>query len=276
LPSEHVLVASSLDSAGINIGTALIEEFGFEKSDNEKFEGRQIYKLGKHRLVFSNQKITEIQGLDTYFPDCSSYIFLSRHKSESGKQSLTAHFTGNFSEETELGGSPRQLSYYWPSLLARYMRLLFDIREEVSSHEITLEATHHGPTSLKKPVLFIEIGSSERDWTNKKLGSAVAGCVFELIQSETIANRKKVAIAFGGTHYPDKLTHMLTEGDEFSIGAIASKYALPFVDKDIFDQMLRKSVEKPGFALIDWKSLSRYKERIVALTSAYGLEVVRI
>ena len=39
-------------------------------------------------------------------------------------------------------------------------------RSSVLDYEITIEATHHGPTSLKKPLLFIEIGSTEKQWAD--------------------------------------------------------------------------------------------------------------
>src|SRR5574339_144476 len=86
-----------------------------------------------------------------------------------------------------------------------------------SKFEITLESTHHGPTALDKPVLFIEVGTTEKEWTNKELCKNVANIVVDVMSQE--AKKHEIAICFGSTHYPKKFTKVLLEG-EYSLGTI--------------------------------------------------------
>ena len=72
-----------------------------------------------------------------------------------------------------------------------------------SEFQITIEATHHGPTALKKPSIFIEIGTTEKQWTDNSL------CVLSCYNCSSVmkksCKRIPVAICFGGTHYPTNL-----------------------------------------------------------------------
>ena len=95
------------------------------------------------------------------------FIFLSKHKSHSSIPTLTCHFTGNFSTDNSHGGYPRQIAIAYPSLLKGYLKAITDARQKVPGYEVTIEATHHGPTSINKPVLFIELGSSEKQWRDE-------------------------------------------------------------------------------------------------------------
>ena len=132
------------------------------------------YIHGMTLLVVSAKKdIVFVDQLDETFGDCR-YVFISRHRAESGIPSLTAHFTGNFGPAT-FGGNPSEIAKYSPQLLKNYMIELSSLRNEIdNSYRITLEATHHGPTSLKSPVLFVELGSTEKEWGDVATASLIA------------------------------------------------------------------------------------------------------
>jgi len=90
--------------------------------------------------------------------DYDGYIFLSIHASESGVLGLTCHITGNFSD-ANFGGYSRQVSVPHPHIQKSYIQNLWNARGKFPGFQITIEATHHGPTALNKPALFIEIGT---------------------------------------------------------------------------------------------------------------------
>jgi len=69
---------------------------------------------------------------------------------------ITAHFTGNFSSEARLGGNGKEVAISCPGLLSDYMKNLWSLKNEIEEFDIVIEATHHGPTSLDKPLIFIE------------------------------------------------------------------------------------------------------------------------
>jgi D-aminoacyl-tRNA deacylase len=79
----------------------------------------------------------------------------------------------------------------------------------------------------------------------------------------------------GGTHYPTKFNKLLLES-EFGLAAIASKHDLESIDGYILDQMIRKSVEKVTYIIVDWKGLGREKDRITKLIGSTGLHIIRV
>jgi len=135
-------------------------------------------ELGVYVAGFDEDTI-KLDFLDDVAPsDVGAYIILSRHSG--GKPSLTVHYTGNPGPRTELGGRPWELSYTWPRLHAALIRTYRIVAEEhglTRKFQVVLETTHHGPTSLKKPLVFIEIGSSEKEWGRRDAHRAMAETV---------------------------------------------------------------------------------------------------
>ncbi|HKT21066.1 MAG TPA: D-aminoacyl-tRNA deacylase, partial [Nitrososphaerales archaeon] len=211
-------------------------------------------------------------SLDEYF-NPQAYIFLSRHSADSGIASLTAHTTGNFSAEAKFGGAGKELGRADPALLKNYLRALWKRRSEAQGYEVTIEATHHGPTSLQKPVLFVELGSSEKHWGDRKAAGVVARALMESLTNKEIW--PKVAVGFGGTHYSEKFTRLLIE-EEFAFSFVAPKYALEHVDEGMVGQMLQRTNSPVRYAVLDWKGLGPHKEKIVKLAERFGLEEVRV
>ena len=72
-------------------------------------------------------------------------------------------------------------------------------------YDLTLETTHHGPV-LTKPTLYIEIGSTEKQWNSKEAADAWASVIAQnlgLKESEPVSWREggDVMIGLGGGHY---------------------------------------------------------------------------
>ncbi|MGD1055698.1 MAG: D-aminoacyl-tRNA deacylase, partial [Nitrososphaerales archaeon] len=155
-----VIMASSTDLASTTLANSLIEGQGFQ-STGESLLGKPVYQKESFLLAFFEGMTVFPPDLDKFF-NPQAYIFLSRHSAESGIASLTAHTTGNFSDEVKFGGAAKELGRSDPSLLKNYLISLSKRKERLGGYEITMEATHHGPTSLLKPVLFVEVGSSEK------------------------------------------------------------------------------------------------------------------
>lgn len=266
-----VLVGSSKDPASRNIAAEIINGHGF-RSTGIDLMGEPVYEKGSMLLAMLDQELVRPPNLDDYF-NPHAYVFLSRHSAESGIASLTAHTAGNFSEETRMGGNGKELAMADPSLLKNYMISMAKRKDEAAGYQTVIEATHHGPTSLRKPVLFVEIGSSERNWNDRNAARLVAD---GLVESLTVQRTwEKAAIGFGGTHYPDKFNHMLLESD-LAISFIAPRYSLGFIDQAMVGQMLQKTTSPVRYAVVDWKGLGGHKERITKLVQQFGLEVIRL
>jgi len=248
-----------------------VEGEGFQ-STGVNLLGHPVFQKDSFLLALFEGMIVHPPALDEYF-NPQAYIFLSRHSAESGIASLTAHSTGNFSADAKFGGVGKELGKADPSLLKNYLIALWRHRGDVSRYEITMEATHHGPTALQKPVLFVELGSSEKYWGDKKAASVVSRSLMESLREREIWS--KVAIGFGGTHYPEKFTKLLVDGD-MAFAFVAPKYALEYVDEKMVGQMIQRSTAPVRYAALDWKGLGPHKERIVSLVRQYGLEEIRL
>ena len=266
-----VILASTTDLASKTLASALVESQGFV-STGVKLLGNPVYQKESYLLAWFEGAIVTPPSLDEYF-NPQAYIFLSRHSAESGIASLTAHTTGNFTSEARFGGAGRELGKSDPSLLKNYLAALWKRREDVKGYEITLEATHHGPTSLQKPVLFVELGSSERYWGDTRAAGVVASALVESITDRQIWS--KVGVAFGGTHYSEKFTRILIE-EEIALAYVAPKYALGHLDEKTVGQMLQRSTAPVRYAVLDWKGLGPQKEKVVGLVRQFGLEEIRV
>jgi D-aminoacyl-tRNA deacylase len=265
-----VLVGSLKDVASRTLAAAVVNAGGLE-STGVKLLGQPVYQKGPILLAMFDQQLINPPDLDKFF-NPQAYIFLSRHAAESGKPALTSHTTGNFAE-AKLGGKERELGRANPDLLKNYMIALSKRKERVPEYQVTVEATHHGPTSLMKPTLFVEIGATERNWEDAAAAKVVAEALLESLLEPSIW--PKVGIAFGGTHYPEKVNQTLVGGD-MAVAYVAPKYALEKIDEAMVGQMVSRSTSPVRYALIDWKGMGTEKDRIIKLAQQFGLEVVRM
>ena len=272
--AETTIVCSEQDNAGLNVRDRLLERFDFEKTD-DTFDSSPVFSYKEKALLVTSRSL--IIDVRTPLPSgVTRAIFVSRHVAESGIPSLTAHFTGNFGPEARFGGNPREIGRYSPSLLKMYFTSLNSRKEKLSGgFEVTLEATHHGPTSLPVPLLFVELGSDESQWDNREAAGVIADSLIEAI-SPPPKHFSKCGIGLGGTHYPEKLNRLLLEDPEAVVGVAIPKHSLEFVDADLLRQALSKCDQKVGLAFIDQKGLGKFKERVMSAVDEVGLERVKI
>jgi|TARA_B100001971_G_scaffold207455_1_gene227636 D-aminoacyl-tRNA deacylase len=268
MKDHFILVSSNQDIASRKMAQHLIETYSF-KETNQRFEDSPIYKKGRISLIKTSK---DLLFLDEPIFDPTAYIFLSRHKSESGIPSLSAHFPGNFSKVAQFGGNPSELAFTYPSLHRDYLKQLKNLKNKVLRYSIVTEPMHHGPTSFSKPVLFVEIGSSEEHWQDSDAIETVCRAV--MTTAENGCSSDKISIGFGGTHYSEKFTKFITESN-FALGAIMPKYALPNLDKFILNQMITRSIEKVSYAILDWKGVKE-RDRVISLVEEAGLKIIKL
>jgi len=270
-PSTTVLVTSTRDDASTTIAKGLLKNHGFE-STKIMFMGKPVYQNGPLLLVSIDTEIIEPPDLDAYF-NPQAYVFLSRHRAESQIPSLTVHTTGNFTDAPFLGGRPKEVGRVNPDLQKNYMLALDSRRKQIEGYELTIEATHHGPTSLQKPVLFVELGSSEKQWGDEHAGAVIGDALIEALNNGK--SWDKVAMAFGGTHYPGKLNELLLNSDT-ALTTVVAKRSLDGVDSAMFGQIIQKTSRFPRFVAIDWKGMGKNKDRILELAKQFSLEIMRL
>ena len=256
-----LLVAYQDDPAGHNMAKFLSKEMTLE---GEIFRGK-FYDL----LIIPTPAISADWLEEKY--DYDGFVFLSKHAAESGVLALTCHSTGNFSA-AKFGGNQRQVAVPHPNLQKAYLQKLKKNEEKFSEFQITIEATHHGPTALSKPSIFIEIGTTEKQWTDESLCHSVASFVHQVMSNPI--PEYPVAICFGGTHYPSKFTSQLLDG-KYALGTVIPKHALENLDEQLFSHILKQN-SMATVALLDWNGLGPNKQKVLSLLESTDLEVVKL
>ena len=144
--------------------------------------------------------------------------------------------------------------------------------ESVPEHQITMEVTHHGPF-LSKPAMFIEIGSTEEHWGNRKAGEIIAHTIIKLTDGKELENQK-IAFGIGGTHYCSNFNKVL-ERTDIAIGHICPKHNLENLDEEMIKKAISRTKEKVELILLDWKGLGKEKERIKEIIGKLNMTVLR-
>jgi D-aminoacyl-tRNA deacylase len=269
----RVLVASEKDLASQTIKTALENEYGFSPN-GEVFENNPILALDESTiLVTTNRDLIFCDHLEEHFK-AEVFIFCSRHRAESAKPSLLVHSTGNLGPEALFGGNPYEVSISAPSLVAAALKRLAleQVERNLDDFDVSLEVTHHGPTSMQVPLVFVELGSTEEYWVHKEGARAVAAaimdCTKEPIQTESV-------IGFGGTHYASKFNKLVLEKG-YKVGHIAPKYSINEMTLEIVEQMISRTTGSVKKAIVDWKGMNvENKEHIFPILNELKLEIVR-
>ena len=257
----ELLVAFRDDPAGYNMARFISKNMD---KNNDLFHSENF-----DLLIIDTPSISA-DWLEEKF-NYDGFIFLSKHASESGKLALTCHSTGNFST-AEFGGNSRQVAIPHPDIQKSYMRNLWNEKDSFSEFQIIIEATHHGPTALSKPSIFIEIGTTQTEWENIDLCNSVAKIVVKTLNENRMNH--PVAICIGGTHYPEKFTNELIHG-EFALGTVIPKHALDYLDNELFLHILQRNPEIDA-AFVDWNGLGSNKQKIIDLLSENNIMMKRL
>ncbi len=266
------IIASSKDPAGINIRNQLIELFNFEKI-NEKFENNEIFQYEniKNKIIklyLTNQDLIFAENIDKKI-NADIFIFASKHRSKENTPSFTVHPIGNW-DKAEFGGEERKLCFSSAILLKNLFVELNNVAKE-SNYELTLETTHHGPY-IEKPAVFVEIGSTEKEWNDKKSGEIIARTIMNGLSNQN--EDYKSCILVGGGHYNQAANKVMLRTN-YSVGHICPKYALEHIDEEVLLQAVNKTIPKPDIVLLDWKGLGKEKQRILNLLKDLNFEFKR-
>jgi D-aminoacyl-tRNA deacylase len=233
------LINSRQDKAGVNIRHHIEQllDTSAPGGDSDLDRTYDFYDVAE-RLIHAEHIDTQI--------DADLLIFLSRHYSANPVPVLTVHVTGNFGT-AEVGGTPRTLAPAAPAMMQATLRALRKHCPE--GYRVSYEVTHHGPTGLSLPSFFVEIGSTEKEWTDPVAARAVA----ESVLSASPVNPVPL-IGFGGTHYATRETEIaLTSRGAF--GHIAHTREIPILDEELVQAMMVKSGAVAAY--IDRKALDR-------------------
>lgn len=253
------IIVSTQDIAGLNIKESLLN-LGF-KETSQRFESYPVYQYDDFRLYITDTDSIYCENIDKKI-DADIFIFATRHNSASGIPLLSAHALGNWSK-AEFGGQDRRLCIA-PAYLLKQAIISMEKLNDLG-FEVVQEVTHHGPY-LEKPCIFIEIGSSEKEWKVKRAGEIIAKTIISLSQQ----TRCKPALGIGGLHTTPNFKKIILNTD-IAIGHVCPKYMLEFLDENLILQAINNTLEKAVLVVVDWKGLGQYKEKVVKMLDRLGL-----
>ena len=224
-------------------------------------------------LIYLNDLKLEDSSIE---PDL--LIFASRHRSETERPAFLTHTTGNWINRADYGGDPRELSKASALLLkAGFLSLLEQSRKlNNSEFVVDIEVTHHGPTALEKPLIFMELGSSEKEWTINTAGKVVSSAVINTVTKYLDFHKKqdyKVGVGFGGMHYAPQFKKLLMDKN-IALSFICPKYFIQDLNKEMIQQMINKNLEPIDYFIIDWKGTnSADKKHLIPLLEEFNIPI---
>ncbi len=255
----NITIVSSLkDPASLNIRDKLLESARWTPVEKG-------YKHKNFRLIEIDASHIYQDEIDEKMEDegiqSDLIIFVSKHEGKNQRSMLTVHFTGNISD-AKFGGKPRELAVAAP-LAARALLLSLKSYHD----EVTMEATHHGPSSLHTPSLYVEIGSTKNQWYLEVPARTIANAVLALKVTSG-----RVSIGLGGPHYARRLTKLIFNSD-IAFGHIFPDYALYQVD----EFMLQQAFEKSGtnLAYFDPRTSAQQRDRLCHLIQKLGCTILQ-
>lgn len=276
----RVLVVNRSDPASTNIRDRLLESGQWDEDPEAgPFRGHPVRGRGDARMVQADGPTVTDEALSgdlaaTGWP-IDAVWFLSKHRAASGQPSLTVHPIGNHGE-ARFGGGDGALSPAAPRDMGALLRRLRAYRDAHDlPHQVTYEATHHGPL-MQQPSLFVEIGSDEAWYDDEPSGRALAAAVTDVLDGKgRLADDAPVLVGVGGGHYAPRHNDKALAG-EADFGHILPAYA---IDPDHEDPaVLRRCLEAtPGCTgtYVHKKGLKGpQRQRVKAWAEALGVELV--
>jgi len=219
--------------------------------DNSSFEGKYNNFLNENQIFLglTSEPLIFLEKLNVsganLKPDL--IVFASRHTSVTARPAFLVHSTGNWSSSADFGGEPQDLSKTSALLHKAGFESLREQIENFNNPDFSLdvEVTHHGPTTLDVPLIFMELGSSKQEWSIKEAGELVANAIINAVFKyldfkEDIT--QQVGLGFGGTHYAPNFNRLITNNN-IALSFICPKYYIQELNENLIKMMVNNTIE---------------------------------
>ena len=284
------IVVSRADSASEHIGEHLLSLADWSRRADDAHPdargGGDVYRTDGFELRTFDELHLEIEAAAAPFDDVDLLVFASRHAGDTGPL-LTAHFTGNFGP-AEFGGDDRSLATACPNALSAVVDALE--AHAPPAYDVGVECTHHGPSEVGAPSMFVELGSDEEQWDDPDGARAVARAILDLEgvaphadprpgDGETAAVTdcpiRRHVVGIGGGHYAPRFTRIVRETD-WHVGHVAADWALeamgsPEEHRDVLEEAFEAS--EADVAVVDADDADGEYDRLRAEVEDMGYRV---
>ena len=262
--------------------SAMWHENPIYRLENSSFEGINDNFLNENQIFLglTTEPLIFLDKLDVgetnLTPDL--IIFASRHTSKTARPAFLVHSTGNWGKSADFGGKPHDLSNTSALLHKAGFESLREQIEKfnISEFSLDMEVTHHGPTTLDIPLIFMELGSSKQEWLIKEAGELVANAivntVFKYLDFKEV-NTQQVGLGFGGTHYAPNFNRLITNNN-IALSFICPKYYIQELNEPIIKMMIDNTLEKIDYFIVDWKGTnSQDKKHLIPLLEEFNIPI---
>ncbi|SDJ69099.1 D-aminoacyl-tRNA deacylase [Halovenus aranensis] len=268
------ILVSRADSASVHIGEQLRAVADWEtREDDSRPDGAgggTVYETeGAQLREFGGRHLDIVRPAEA-FDGIDLLAVASRHAGETGPL-LTAHHTGNVGP-AEHGGDDNALAEACPNALGTVREALE--RHAPPDYEVGIECTHHGPTDVGVPSLFVEVGSAEPQWDDPDAARAVAQAILDLCETPphrppengswtdgSDTQRRRQLVGIGGGHYAPRFERVMAETD-WTVGHILADWgldALGDLDTPAAESVLRQAFAESAsaYALVEGTAAQR-------------------
>ena len=266
----RLLVCTPDDPPSANMKEALLgmgdwEDMGSDGSNSYLSCGDDVLMTisGRHIRAEGIDAVAERFGIH-----CDEVVFMSRHSAASGKPTLTVHPFGNYGA-ADFGGRPGKLSPSAPESMTGMLRCIAEING-LEEYSVSFEVTHHGPL-IGTPGYFIEVGSEETHWGDKRAAEVLAHA---LLTAERADGPRLIGV--GGGHYAPRFTELVLS-HRACIGHMVPAYQTEGVDNEEVARRISAAAEMTGAeaAYVHRKSMKKPEERrITGIIESLGLDTV--
>lgn len=230
------VIVSRADDASTHIAEHLQEIADFDSVRDESRPdaagGGTVYRAEGIEIREFDGWHLELERPADAFSDPSLVVFASRHSGETGPL-LTAHHPGNFGP-ADHGGEDNAVARACPNAHARVTAALAEYAPE--GYDAGIEVTHHGPTDVGAPAMFVELGSGPEQWADPDGARAVAQAILDLrgVAPDRPASddeTRRHLVGLGGGHYAPRFERVVRETD-WAIGHVAADWGLDAMAED--------------------------------------------
>jgi len=228
------IVVSHADAASTHIGEHLRSLRDWETSVDETRSdaegGGTVYRTDSVEIREFEALHLDIEAAAEAFDEPDLLVFASKHAGETDEL-LTAHHTGNFGV-AEFGGEDGQFARACPGAHKAVVSALQ--RHAPPEYEVGMECTHHGPTEVGVPSMFVEVGSGEPQWEDPDAAEAAARAILDLADEPADKPRengtRRHLLGVGGGHYAPRFERVVRETD-WAVGHIAANWSLDALEE---------------------------------------------
>jgi D-aminoacyl-tRNA deacylase len=256
------VVVSRADTASVSIGQQLQHLADWERHEDgtrpDATGGGTVYRTAGMELREFDPLHLELESPAAAFDSPDLVVFASRHSGETGPL-LTAHHTGNVGP-AEYGGEANAFARACPNAHRAVLSALAAHAPE--GYEVGTECTHHGPTAVGAPSMFVEVGSARPQWTDADATRAVARAILALRGVEPDAppegtsdadggdRHRRHLLGIGGGHYAPRFERVVRETD-WAVGHVLADWGLETLDTPA--TVLERAFEQSNatYALLD-------------------------